>query len=571
MKSKKGYSSASDVSASGHSDNGNKSKAIANGAAKVFNKIGLKTRPSTAKSPTEEKFARFQIIHTPDKSPIDMPLPKFPTTNEEFYAAISRISTQRPSHGENGLLERKGASSSSRQGSQQSSNSQNMVPRTIISSTVSTDILPGTKYNGSLVNNQKAVDLRVPTPPVTASGMVRPGYGRRVAGEGVPPRPLSERPLIKYSSLCARPSPQAQHSTMSTPSVHSVLSTPSKRDSNIWYGHTRVNSGERIVRRRPRRAPSMDSTDSEDEISGHGASSASNIGDSKQKTQDSGDKSNPLNSLAKCYFCQDDCQLGDNLCSRCQSRFQPQDEVFDYSESEYEDIEFEDSPTFSPATDKPRGTSSRHSKRRTTRHPRAREKSLGWSEFSSLSHLQQLASRSASTSPTSHVAMELKIVPPTDIKVCTVTSPTRTSSRDGRSSALHHIQQALKVRPPSSPSLGGRDRDAVRLGKMRSGEIRRVDYPDIIKLKDPSPKNLKGPQQNLKTAQEHQQQSGGSFKSWLKYHVDEEKSSEMGSSSTWSDCADPPTSGRNSAVPERASTYDRVTSIYDLYASFDEN
>lgn len=443
-----------------------------------------------------------------------------------------------------------------------------MILRTVIDSTDSTDILLGPKGNGPLVDDRKHFDPPVPTPPVTASGTVRPAYTRRVASEGVPPRPLSERPLIKYSSLRARPNPQVQHSSMSTPSAHSVLSTPDKRASSIRYGHNRVNSGERIVRRRPRRPPSTDSSDSDDDTSSPKASPANNTGDAKQGIQGSGVEPKPRQNLIKCYFCQDDCQLGDNLCSKCQSRFQPQEEVFEYSDSEYEDIEFEDSPIFSPASEKARGDSSRFSKRRTVRRSRPREKSRGWSEFSSLSHLQQLA-RSASTSPTSHVAMELKIVPPTDIKVCTVTSPTRSSSGDTRSSALHHIQQALKPRTPSSPNPGGHDRDAVRLGKVRSGEIRRVDYPDIIKLKDPSPKNPESLQKT--TQEEHQDQSVGSFKSWLKYYGDGEKGTERGSGSTWSDSAELPASGRNSAIPARVSTYDRVTSIYDLYASFDES
>ncbi|KAG8158761.1 hypothetical protein KVR01_011204 [Diaporthe batatas] len=565
MRTKKGDSSASDVSASGQSDNANKGKAIANGAAKVFNKIGFKARPSTTRFTVEENSTRFQIVHAPDKSPIDMPLPQFPTTNEEFYAAISQINGQGHLHGEDSPFERTSPSSSSRKGSQQSFDSQSMIPRSIIASM---DILLGPNGNDPLVNDRKDSDPPVPAPPVTASGNVRPAYERRVASEGVPPRPLSERPLIKYSSLRARPSPQAHHSSMSTQGAHSALSTPNKRASSIRGGHNRVNSGERVVRRRPRRVPSIDSTDSDDESSGPEASSASSTGDARQKTQDPPVEAKPRKNLIKCYFCKEDCQLGDNLCSKCKSRFQPHEEVFDYSESEYEDIEFEDSPIFSPASEKPRGTSSRTSKRRTAR---PREKSRGWSEFSPVSHLQQLASRSASTSPTSHVAMELKIVPPTDIKVCTVTSPTRSSSGgDGRSSALHHIQQALRPRVPScashSPNPGGQDRDAVRLGKVRSGEIKRVDYPDIIKLKDPSPrKNSKSCQKT--TQEEPQRQSADSLKSWFKCYSD---GSEKGGGSAWPDGADPPTSGRDSAVPARVSTYDRVTSIYDLYASLDE-
>jgi hypothetical protein len=159
--------------------------------------------------------------------------------------------------------------------------------------------------------------------------------------------------------------------------------------------------------------------------------------------------------------------------------------------------------------------------------------------------------------------MELKIVPPQDIKIRTVTSPTRASAGDGRS-ALHHIQQALKPRTPVSP--GGQERDAVRLGKVRSGEIRRVDYPDIINPKDSSPEQ----KSSQSISQEHQDQSRDSLKKWLKYFDDEDKSSERNSGSACSNFADLPTEGQNSAVPGAPGTYDRVTSIYDLYASFDE-
>lgn len=609
MISKRAESSASDVSGSSHSDSGNKSKAIANGAAKVFNKMGLKTRPSTAKSSAEENSKGFQIVHTPDRSPIDMPLPEIPTTNEEFYAAISRINAQGHLHGESGSVERKCVSVDPREGSQQSPGGmryvvmleshkwnrlivegrnqefrigicvadegpRSMVPRAVVTSEHSTEILLGPRGNGPLENIRKGLDTPDKTLPVNASGKVRPAYTRRVASDGVPPRPLSERPLIKYSSMRAGPSLQMQHSSMATPTAHSVLPILSRNASGNRHGHNRINSVERNGRRRPRRVPSVDSSsassvktiDSDDETFRPGASSARNIRDAKQKTQGSSVDSALAQTRVKCYFCQEDSQAGDNLCSKCQSRFQPQEEVFDYSESEYEDyIELDDSPILSPDTEMPRGTSSRSSrssKRRNTRPPRPREKSRGWSDFSSVSQLQQLASRSASTSPTPHVAMELKIVPPQDIKIRTVTSPTRSSAGDGRS-ALHHIQQALKPRAPISPS--GQDRDAVRLGKVRSGEIRRVDYPDIIKAKDPSPNK----QSSQMTSHEHQQQSRDSFKNWLKYCDDGDKRTEKHSGSASSTPADLPTNGQNSAVPA-PSAYDRVTSIYDLYASFDD-
>lgn len=130
MNRKKTDSSASDVSASGHSNsnsNNNKSKAIATGAAKVFNKMILKSRPSTAKSPAEENFPRFQMVHTPDRSPVEMPLSGFPTTNEEFDAAISRINAQGRLYGENGSVEQKGATAGARKATHQGSYSPRYV------------------------------------------------------------------------------------------------------------------------------------------------------------------------------------------------------------------------------------------------------------------------------------------------------------------------------------------------------------------------------------------------------------------------------------------------------------
>lgn len=115
-------SSASDVSASGHSDN-NKSKTIATGAVKVFNKIILKSRPSAIKSPAEEASARFQIVHTPDRSPVEMPLSGFPTTNEEFDAAISRINLRGQLQGVNASFEQKGSNICSRKRSQRNPHS----------------------------------------------------------------------------------------------------------------------------------------------------------------------------------------------------------------------------------------------------------------------------------------------------------------------------------------------------------------------------------------------------------------------------------------------------------------
>lgn len=446
------------------------------------------------------------------------------------------------------------------------------VPRKSITTPGSTTVFLGPRDNGSLDKLRKGLDTPEPTPSATASGKSRPTYARRVASDGVPPRPLSERPMI-YSST--RPSLQKPHGSVSTPNVRSVLPLLRNSAPGQRYSPIRTNSVEKIGRRRPRRPPSVDSltdgsvenTDSEDKASRNGGSSARNTRDPQNTMKDShtmGPDAARVPEKSMCYFCKEYCQAGDNLCSKCQTRFQPQEEVFDYSESEYEDdLEWEDQSCFSPDTEQPPATPSRLSKRRNTRYSRLREKSRGWSELSSMSQLQQLASRSASTSPTSHIALELKVVPPQDIKIRTVSSPTRANAGDRRS-ALHHIQQAMK--PRGSINHGCQDRDAIRLGRVRSGEIRRVDYPDIVKAKPPTPKESEFP----RDSQEHQQQSQGSTGNWLKCYDEDDKNSERHSDSARSDCLELLPDREHSAVPAPPGTYDRVTSIYDLYASFED-
>ncbi|KAI7785473.1 hypothetical protein LA080_006894 [Diaporthe eres] len=536
MNRKKADSSASDVSASSHSDSSNKSKAIATGAAKVFNKIILKTRPSAIKSPAENSTS-FQIVHTPDRSPVEMPLSGFPTTNEEFDAAISRMNAQEQLCGRNGSVGQKEVTVSARKGTQRGPQSlryvapalddpkseplnlrdrsqtlrmnmgmadaedNSVVAGTAVTSPGSTTMFLGPRGNGPLDKLRKGLDAPDPTPSATASGKARPTRLRR----------------------------------------------PPSADSTV--------------------ASSVDDTDSDDKSLRHRVPPDSDARNAQRKTQDP-QTINPdttrMSKKSTCYFCQEDCQPGDNLCSKCQTRFQPQEEVFEYSESEYEDdIELEDGTHFSPETQQPPAALRRSSRRRTTRHPKPREKSRGWSEFSSVSQLQQLASRSASTSPTSHVALELKVVPPQDIKIRTVSSPTKTNAGDGRS-ALHHIQQAMKPRGSVSP--GSQDRDSIRLGKVRSGEIRRVDIPDIIKAKPPTPKE----DSFQRKSREPQHQSRGSFGNWLNYYDEDDKNSERHSGSARSNGADLPANSENSAVPATPGTYDRVTSIYDLYASFED-
>ncbi|KAJ0117191.1 hypothetical protein J7T55_003608 [Diaporthe amygdali] len=558
MQRKEADSSASDVSALGHSNDSNKSKIIAIGAAKVFNRIILKSRPSTIKTTGEEVSARFQIVHLPDRSPVTMSLSEIPTTNEEYDAAISRMKAQTKLRGELASVEHKGITASGIKGTQQLPPSKryvvegigqlnpeplsrkdgtgdlngsmdvtderdsSLVPRTVVATSGSTTTLLGRMGAGPLEKPRRGLNTPERKPSVRVYDKVRPNYARRVASDGVPPRPLSERALLS-SGMHTRPSPRAPHGSASTPNTHMVLPALGNIISRKEDGHAKNNSDEKRSNSRPLRqrgvdravASSGENNDSNDEPSRLVVPSAKHILASRE-----------TKSVQS---------TGDNAAQAAKK-------------SEYEDdTDFEDRPLFSPEkTEHSPVTPPVEGKRRHTRYPRPRERSGSWSQFSSVSQLQQLASRSASTSPTPHVAMELKVVPPQDIKIRTVSSPTRTNAADGRS-ALQLIQQAMSSRRSAGP--GGQDRDAIRLGKVRSGEIRRVDYPDIIKAKPPAP-NGRGGQTH---AEEQRLQSRDSFGNWLKYYAEEGKNRE-----------------RISAVPATSGTYDRVTSIYDIYASLED-
>ncbi|KAK2602526.1 hypothetical protein N8I77_009049 [Diaporthe amygdali] len=594
MQRKEADSPASDVNALGHSNDSNKSKIIAIGAAKVFNRIILKSRPSTIKTTGEEVSARFQILHLPDRSPVTMSLSEIPTTNEEYDTAISRMKAQTKLRVEHASVEHKGITASGSKGTQQFPPSKryvvegigqlnpeplsrkdgtgtlngsmdvtderdsSLVSRTVVATSGSTTTLLGRKGAGPLEKPRTGLNTQERKPSVRVYDKVRPNYARRVASDWVPPRPLSERALLS-SGMRTRPSPRAPHGSVSTPNTHTVLPALGKIISRKEDGHAKNNSDEKRSDSRPLRQRGVDRTvassgennDSNDEPSRLVVLSAKHILASREmeSVQSTGDNAAQVLKSNRCYFCQEDCQSGNSLCSKCETRFQPQDDVFGYSESEYEDdTDFEDRPLFSPEkTEHSPATPPVEGKRRHTRYPRPRERSGSWSQFSSVSQLQQLASRSASTSPTPHVALELKLVPPQDIKIRTVSSPTRTNAADGRS-ALQHIQQAMNSRQSVDP--GDQDRDAIRLGKVRSGEIRRVDYPDIIKAKPPTP-NWRG---GRTYSEEQRLQSRDSFGNWLKYYAEDGKNSE-----------------RCSAVPATPGTYDRVTSIYDMYASLDDS
>lgn len=273
--------------------------------------------------------------------------------------------------------------------------------------------------------------------------------------------------------------------------------------------------------------------------------------------------------MTDCYVCQEPCKPGAGLCSACKSRFQPLGEVFEDSESEYED-ELVDVP-YPPPRQKPPvlpATPPRSERRGDSISPHVE---AGGSSFSGSSgqssaskRLRDLVSRSTSVSPTPQLAhnMQLKVIPQPMIRKVSVSSPVRERD-EHRRSALYHIQQTMKPREPMTPGAApGQGRDAIRVGSVHSGEVRLVV------------EHNGGPDGR---AEDPQHRSGSSYGNWFRYHEKMKEDREGGEYvSEHYELVSPITNSelfnnnRNRASA-RSSTYDLIYSIYNDYCDQQED
>ncbi|ROW06025.1 hypothetical protein VMCG_04618 [Cytospora schulzeri] len=304
------------------------------------------------------------------------------------------------------------------------------------------------------------------------------------------PRPLSERALIPLVPRAGRSElvPERAIDSSSTLVASPAVMPRSNSSDNIAEGasdsRTAVDPGTRTRRGRTRRMRSIDSIPANDgelaaEEEGNQRSGGRSARRTRawQETEDIHGSGVAVGRVTKCYVCQEPCKSGASLCNECRTRFQPLGEVFEDSESEYEDepVAVPYSPPkqgrpvipATPPTSDRRGDSISFPAEAEDTSSRA---SSGQSSASK--RLRELASRSTSVSPTPQLAhnIQLKVVPYPMIRKVSVSSPFR-EREEHRRSALYHIQQTMKPREPLTPGADPDEgRDAIRVGSVHSGE-----------------------------------------------------------------------------------------------------
>jgi hypothetical protein len=156
--------------------------------------------------------------------------------------------------------------------------------------------------------------------------------------------------------------------------------------------------------------------------------------------------------------------------------------------------------------------------------------------------------------------MQLKVVPYPMIRKVSVSSPVRERDEHHRS-ALYHIQQTMKPREPMTPGAApGQGRDAIRVGRVHSGEVKFI-------VED-------GPDERVDSPR---QRSGSSYGDWFRYYEKVKEDAEGGEYvSEHYELVSPITNSdlfnnyRNRASAE-SSTYDLIYSIYNEYCDRQED
>lgn len=612
-----------------NSNSSSSSRSIATNTAKVLNKINtlvrppesfLKTRPYPRRTPPPPPpppppAERFQIVHTPDRASDATRLWDIPRTDAEYRAALEKMKTQEQLRrgGGQGRQEAGASAPGVRAASYDrfpsssgyaGGSAEDAQPRVMRgerdASPGRTPASPSYADHGSpgLVSSTYSLSLegagfartRVgglttssSTPTVTVSTPTSARFPQRVLSVDVlrAPRPLSERALIPLGPRAGRgeQAPEMTTDTSSTQVVSRAV-TPRSSSANMAEdaggGRTAADPGIRARRRKTRRMRSIVSVAADD---GEDAAENGKPGvPSARKTRawtgfgaihDRGSVGPRGPGMTDCYVCQEPCKPGAGLCGECKSRFQPLGEVFEDSESEYED-DLVDVPRPAPKQSPPvRPATPPGSERRgDSISPRveAEESSLrGSSGQSSASKRSgDPASRSTSVSPTPHLAhnMQLKVVPYPMIRKVSVSSPVRERD-EHRRSALYHIQQTMKPREPMTPGAApGQGRDAIRVGRVHSGEVKFV-----VEHND-------GPDERVDSPRHR---SGSSYGDWFRYYEKVKEDAEGGEYvSEHYELVSPITNSdlfnnyRNRASAE-SSTYDLIYSIYNEYCDQQED
>lgn len=621
-------STSSKPSASSHNTTNNNSnsnsRSIATNTAKVLNKINtlvrppdsfLKSRPSPKRPPPPPPpppAERFQMVHTPDRAPAAIPMWEIPRTEPEYRAALTKMRMQdrlRVEGGE-GDQEQTGEAAPG-----MGAGLHDRFPSGFrcVCDSVNARInerrkgvieVPNLKKTPANPRNEHCSPRSVPSMHslrVESATFERPRGGlttssstpmvstpasarfppRVMSVEALrAPRPLSERALIPLGQRASR-SEYAPEKTINkpiTPVASPAMAPKSSSSGNlaegVENGRTAIDSGTKAGRRTPRMwsFDSIATSDGEDaaESSRPGVPSARQTGASSQ-AKDTGRAAARTPGTTECYVCQEPCKPGAGLCAECKSRFQPLGEVFEDSESEYEDEPVgashpapERSPPAVPATPpRPGRAGDGFSPRAGARGASSRGSS---GQSSASKRLRDLASRSTSVSPTPHLAhnMQLKVVPYPMIRQFSVGSSAREREEHDRS-ALYHIEQTMKPREPMTPGAApGPGRDAIRVGSVHSGEGSLAG------------KHNGSPGERVEDAQQ-QGRSRSSYGDWFRYY-EKTKEDEEGSGYVFVpyELVSPITncdlfSKHRNRTSARSSTYDLIYSIYNEYCDQQED
>lgn len=454
------------------------------------------------------------------------------------------------------------------------------------------------------------------SPPLSASGSTARESEKS---------PLARSPLRRSVS----PATPAGSSSKRPPFARGITETMKRPPTTPTWPQSKANTGEG-ERRRPRPQLSVDSlraqagegTDSDDdgERFGAGAPSPRTVMESQSRRTENGGSGNGIGTPlrmpphVRCYMCPDFCTPGMGLCDECQKTTRDLDrEISDSSSYESINVRTPDlslsprktKPMSIPAT--PRRTSRRRSNTNSPKTPRTPP--LGWSRKSPSQQLHpdrgSSEMSSLSGSPTPQLAQQLKVFPSPALpqRVSIVASPTSPSSAlarnrswsgSERGSALWHLERNMKYdndwQPlmPGAPapewSSGKRSAtETIRVGSVQSGEGRRVIHVRDSNAEDADTMKMLA-DENLEPCYvpaqgERRHEAGGGYGDWFSYYA-HKKGNKASSSGYVDDASDPYSSSIGSSLscglfcslPNRdrdssaSSIYDRIQSIYDVYA-----
>lgn len=621
----------------------NNSRSIATSTARVLNKVNalvrppesfLKSRPSPKGSAPPAE--RFQIVHTPDRALVTIPLWEIPRTEADYKAAIKKMKMQGLPRTEGEQRNRQAGevvvATTATSGMRAAYDQFPPSPRYVVDN--SADAWPSPlKMNGRNRNENVSLEKRALADPCTdygsatpqtaayqgrvvpisttrlnsppgvrSAGLERPRGGlvtsastptsarfppramqrRAASAEGLrAPRPLSERPLIYMGPRSGRIEQNSRGiaSISSTMTVSPAIAHTKSNNSTVegakdGKNKTATDSDTKARRRKTqykwnihsRTAGDGERTTNDNEYSRPGVLAAQQPR-ALQEAEDMRDSETAAAWISKrtqCYICHEPCKAGAGLCSECKSRFQPPlEEVSEDSESEY-DLEQEFDRPCPPPKDSPPATPPRSEERRgdsISSHVGTEGTSFGsWSGLSpAQQHLrmqQDLDSRSASVSPTPHLALQLKVFPHQEIRKVSVISPAG-NSREDHESALPYIQKDMKLREPMTPGAAApeENRDGIRVGGVHSGEVRIVDDNN---------------DDGLDEIEGAQHRSRGSYVDWYRYYEEEEEGGGGGYVYDPAELVSPITNcdlfrNHRNRASARSSTYDRIYSIYNAY------